>query len=233
MNPEQKQVQVQAQQEELTEEQLELMEKIRKEKAKGKMREELKSLAIFLGLMGAAVAGRVALQWVPSVEPIIPLAIIAGMLFGAREGFALGAGAYTASNFFVWGLQGPWTIFQALGAGIAGALGGLLIGKTKKHSSRDLIIISVIGTALFELIMNLSGPFMGIGLAFGLMGIPLYFLTSMPFTFTHIGSNIVFAKLFSPLLKLRRQKDEFKIISVTKLDSDGKRTTIRMYKSEQ
>ncbi|MEW6295336.1 MAG: hypothetical protein AB1467_03515 [Candidatus Diapherotrites archaeon] len=227
-----KQIQAQEQKEELTEEQLGLMEKIKKEKTKGKMREELRSLAIFLGLMAAATAGRVALQWVPSVEPIIPLAVMAGMLFGAREGFALGAGAYTASNFFVWGLQGPWTIFQALGAGIAGALGGL-VGKTKKPSSKDLIIISVMGTAVFEVIMNLSGSFMGIGLAFGLLGIPLYFLTSMPFTFTHIGSNIVFAKLFSPLLKLRRQKDEFKIISVTKLDPNGKRTTIRMYKSEQ
>ncbi|MFH1255661.1 MAG: hypothetical protein V1494_00035 [Candidatus Diapherotrites archaeon] len=198
-----------------------------------KVKREAKELTAFLLLFGGAVAGRVALQYVPSVEPIIPLAVLAGFLFGAKEGFALGSGAYVASNFFIWGLQGPWTIFQALGAGIAGALGGFR-GKTGKPGKMDLIVFSVIGTIVFEFLMNASGPIMGIGVlgAFGLFSIPLYFLTSLPFTLTHIISNIGFAFAASPLLKFRRKSDEIKIVGLRRTGADGT-ADVRVYKFGQ
>lgn len=197
---------------------------------KALVKTELKNLAIFAGLLSIAVAGRVALQFVPSVEPIIPLAILAGLLFGPKEGFALGGSAYIISNFFVWGLQGPWTIFQALGAGIAGGFGGI-VGKTKAPNSKDLIALSIIGTIFFEILMNISGSFMGIGLFLGVLGLPLYFLTSLPFTAVHIISNIGFAKAFSPMLKLKGEKnDEVKIVSISRINSSGT-TIVRMLES--
>lgn len=200
---------------------------------KGRKKSELREFTIFVGLFAVATLGRVALQWVPSVEPIIPLAILAGFLFGSKEGFSLGAGAYVASNFFVWGMQGPWTLFQAIGAGIPGAIAGM-VGKTKKPTERDLIIFSVLGTVFFEIVMNISGPIMGIGLlgALGLLSIPLYFVTSLPFSLVHISSNAVFAKLFSPGLKLRREKDELKIIAVSRIVGN-QRTDVRLYKQRK
>lgn len=214
-------------------EQKELINEVAGLRAKAKLKSEMKSLTIFLGLLGAAVAGRVAFQWVPSVEPIIPFAVLAGLLFGMREGFALGGSAYIISNFFVWGLQGPWTIFQAIGAAGAGLLGGFF-GKVKKPKARDLIVLSVAGTVFFEIMMNISGPIMGIGFlgALGLLSIPLYFITSLPFSITHIVSNIFFAAALSPLLKLWRKKDEIKIVSYTRIAPDGNRSNVRMYKSE-
>lgn len=200
---------------------------------KFKLKNEFKDTAILLALIASAVIGRVALQHVPSVEPIIPLAIIAGLLFGVKEGFIAGSAAYVISNFFVWGLQGPWTIFQVLGAAVPGAFGGIF-KHFKKPTTKDLIILSVIGTVFYEIIMNLSGAIMGIGLlgVFSLFAIPLYFLTSLPFSLAHIGSNAVFAKLFSPLLKLKVKKNEFKVINVSHNNSDGTITNVRMYKHE-
>jgi hypothetical protein len=209
-----------------------LSKTLQKTEAKKKHNSEIKNAAIFFSLLAAAVAGRVAMQWIPSVEPIIPFAVIAGLLFGMREGAMLGSMAYVISNFFVWGIQGPWTIFQALGAGIAGGIAGFY-GKAKQPRARDIIILSVLGTVIFEVIMNISGAFMGIGLlgAFSIFMLPIYFATSLPFSAAHILTNIGFARLMSPLLKLWRKKDEFKVISITSIGADGQRTDYRLYKS--
>ncbi|MBU1120977.1 MAG: hypothetical protein ABIE23_00750 [archaeon] len=213
------------------ERQKEILKEISDVRAKKKIREEFRSLAIFLGLLGLAVGGRVAMQWIPSVEPIIPIAIMAGVIFGVKEGFTLGGSAFIISNFFIWGMQGPWTIFQALGAAIAGGIGGVY-GKMRKIGWKEFVVLGIIGTAIYEIIINISGGLMGIGLFFGLFSLPLYFAASIPFIVTHIVSNIGFSFGLSPLLKkLRRDKNEFKIINISKF-IDGKRSDIRMYKSE-
>lgn len=198
-----------------------------------KARKELRNFAIFAGLLSAAVAGRVALQYVPSVEPIIPFAVLAGLLLGVKEGFTVGGAAYIISNFFIWGLQGPWTVFQAIGAAFPGAFAGIF-GKIKKPGTWDLIWISLAGTIFFEIVMNISGAFMGIGLlgAFSILAIPLYFATSLPFSITHIVTNVIFARALAPLLKLRRQEDEFKIVSYIRHNPDGTSANLRVYKAE-
>ena len=201
---------------------------------KAKQKREIRGLAIFLAALGAAVLGRVALQWVPSVEPIIPIAVAIGMIYGAKEGFMLGSSAYVISNFFVWGLQGPWTIFQAIGAGLAGALGGIF-GRGKSNNWKDLLVWSIIGTVVFEVIVTFAGFGMGIGLfgsGFWLFLLPVYFATSLPFMAAHIGSNAVFARLFAPLLKLRNKNEEVKVVSIVRSTGSGA-VNVRMYKSSE
>lgn len=180
-------------------------EKVRQDIEKIKLGDEHKALTKFLLMLAAAVIGRVALQYVPSVEPIIPIAILASLILGMKEGFLLGSSAYVISNFFVWGMQGPWTIFQALGAGLAGTLGGTF-GKLKMPSAKTFIVLSVIGTAIYEIVINLSGSLLGIGAPIGVLAVPLYFLTSLPFSVTHIISNIIFATALSPLLPKGKEK---------------------------
>ncbi len=211
----------------------EIASNIQKGWATEKRKSEMRQLTLFLTLFAGAVAGRVALQYVPSVEPIIPIAILAGLLFGPKEGFSLGAGAYVASNFFVWGLQGPWTLFQALGVGLPAAVAGLW-GQTKTPSKNDLLLFSLGATVFFEVLMNVSGALMMGGLlGFGLLTLPLYFLTSLPFSLVHIGSNAVFAKALSPVLeKWRRKHHEFEVVHVTRVAASGKRSTVRMYRSK-
>jgi len=208
-----------------------LGKEIQKVNNKRKLKREFRDFAVFMALVTAAVAGRVALQHVPSVEPIIPFAILAGLLFGIKEGAVAGSAAYIISNFFVWGLQGPWTIFMALGGGIAGLFGGIA-GKYVKPNLKTLVLMTLIGTVIYELIMNISGSLIGIGILGGLMAIPIYFITSVPFTLTHIFTNLGFAAVMKPLLKLRRDKDELKVLSVH--SSDGKQhRSVRMYSTSE
>ncbi len=205
-------------------------EKISNWLSRQKIKQDMKNLTTFMVLFSGAVLGRVALQGIPSVEPIIPLAVIAGMIFGIKEGFTLGSSAYIVSNFFVWGLQGPWTVFQAIGAAGGGVLGGIF-GKTRKINSANLIIASVLGTVFFEIVMNLSGSMMGIGLFAGLIGIPMYFLTSLPFSLTHIVSNAFFAKIFSPMLKWRNKKNEQMEIVAVRSVTGNNVTDFRLYRA--
>jgi len=206
----------------LTEKQKKIVNEIAKQSVKLNERiqfkEEAKNFLLFFSLLSIAILGRISLQFVPSVEPIIPLAIIASLLFGLKEGFIFGSTAYIITNFFVWGNQGIWTVFQALGAGIAGSL-GFFLKRKKELKAKHLIFFTIIGTIIFEIIMNVFGSIFGIGLIpsniiSGILFIPFYFITSLPFSLTHIFSNILFAKIFFPLTKLRRQSNEIKIYSI-------------------
>ena len=80
------------------------------------------------------------------------VSIAAGMIFGMKEGFVLGGSSYIVSNFFIWGLQGPWTIFQALGAAIAGSSGG--VAKNFGMVSRKSLIVFFTGS--FSLNISLA-----------------------------------------------------------------------------
>jgi len=87
-----------------------------------------KELAIIGTLAGAAAAGRVLFAAVPGVQPVTVIVVAAGVALGARAGFAVGAVAALASNFFLG--QGPWTPWQMLawgGCGVVGALAAPLV----------------------------------------------------------------------------------------------------------
>jgi energy-coupling factor transport system substrate-specific component len=75
-----------------------------------------------------AAAARVLFAPVPGVQPLTVIVIVAGASLGPRRGFAVGAVAALASNFFLG--QGPWTPWQMLAwgaCGVAGAAAGRLL----------------------------------------------------------------------------------------------------------
>lgn len=140
-----------------------------------------------LALSAGAVAGRVALQNFPSIEPILAFAVFSGFYLGSREGFITGSTAYVASNFLVWGAQGPWTIFQALGAGAAGMIGNRFSGM---GSGRFSMIASLVaGTIVFELSVNV-GSLVYQPWAVGAL-IP-YMMAALPFGLVHLASTLGF-----------------------------------------
>ncbi len=190
---------------------------------------DAKHLTLFLALTGGAVLGRIAFQFVPSVEPVLPFAVLAALVWGPREGFVLGGSAYVISNFFIWGLQGPWTVFQAAGAALAGGLAGMA-GPRTHPKPLDLAIWSVVGTLVFEAVVNVGGALSGTALLLGVLSLPLYFLTSLPFSLIHIASNLVFARLLSPLLKLKEPANELEVLAYSRRDPAGRRTDIRLYR---
>jgi energy-coupling factor transport system substrate-specific component len=142
-----------------------------------------KELFLISSLILAGALGRAALQYLPSVEPITMISILAGILFGKRKGAFVGASSFYLSNFLVFGGQGPWTMFQMIGAGIAGYLGGF----AKKNNLILILLVTFIATILYELIVNLTGIFF-----VGIYLLPIYYLTSLPFSFIHLISNLFF-----------------------------------------
>lgn len=75
-------------------------------------------------LAAIAVAGRMAFSPFADVKPVSAICIVAGASLGRRSGFATGALAALASNFFFG--QGPWTPWQMYAWGLVGYLAGML-----------------------------------------------------------------------------------------------------------
>lgn len=78
--------------------------------------------AVVLGALAAA--GRIIFAPVPDFKPVSAIAVIAGVVFGKRSGFIVGAFAALISNFFFG--QGPWTPWQMYAWGMVGYLAGVL-----------------------------------------------------------------------------------------------------------
>ena len=83
-----------------------------------------RDVTLIATLGGLAAAGRVLFAPIPSVQPVTVLVAAAGVALGPKRGFAVGALAALASNFFLG--QGPHTPWQMLAWGGCGLLGGLL-----------------------------------------------------------------------------------------------------------
>ncbi|MBL7050977.1 hypothetical protein ISS04_02315 [Candidatus Woesearchaeota archaeon] len=145
---------------------------------------KMKEYLVLIGLMFGGALLRIPMQSVPSAEPITFFAILAGWLFGKKKGFLTGAGALYVSNFFMFGGQGPWTIFQALGFGVAGFFGGYLRKKAKWF---EIMIVAGIATLAYEIIVNFGT------LMFMPFSIFAIFFTALPFTLVHLVSNVIFS----------------------------------------
>jgi energy-coupling factor transport system substrate-specific component len=82
-----------------------------------------KDLTLVATHAGLAAAGRVLFAPVPGVQPVTVIVAAAGVALGPRRGFAVGALAALASNFFLG--QGPHTPWQMLAWGGCGLAAGL------------------------------------------------------------------------------------------------------------
>jgi energy-coupling factor transport system substrate-specific component len=85
--------------------------------------EHARDLTLVATLGGLAAAGRVLFAPVPNVQPVTVIVAAAGVALGPRRGFAVGALAALASNFFLG--QGPHTPWQMLAWGGCGVAAGL------------------------------------------------------------------------------------------------------------
>ena len=85
-----------------------------------------REIAVVGALAALGAAGRVLFAAVPGVQPATFVAVLAGYVFGAEPGFMVGALIALLSNVFLG--HGPWTPWQMLAWGLAGASGGALAG---------------------------------------------------------------------------------------------------------
>ena len=96
-------------------------------------RPRLRDIMPTVVLAALAAAGRILFAPIPDFKPVSAIAIIAGVAFGRKSGFMVGALAALASNFFFG--QGPWTPWQMYAWGLVGYGAGLLAMAPAKRRS--------------------------------------------------------------------------------------------------
>jgi len=177
---------------------------------------KLKEWLVVIGFAFGGALLRIPMQAIPSAEPITFFAILSGWLFGKRKGFLTGAAAGYLSNFFMFGGQGPWSIFQMLAWGIAGFLGGFIKNiKPRKNyllfwlsSIIPILLITALATLIFDTVMNISW------FLFMPFSIFALFLSGLPFLLIHLASNLGFS-LFLPFArKIVYEKGKFNEIEL-------------------
>ncbi|HWN20728.1 MAG TPA: ECF transporter S component [Gaiellaceae bacterium] len=168
-----------------------------------------RDLTLVATLGGLAAAGRVLFAPIPSVQPVTVIVAASGVALGPRRGFAVGALAALASNFFLG--QGPHTPWQMLAWGGCGLLGGLL-----RPALRGRFAFAAFAVVL--------------GFAFGsVMDVWLWYSfyphteaallarlgAGLPFNVAHAAGNVVLALAAGP--ELRRVLERFERRSRTEV----------------
>ena len=93
-----------------------------------RVRPDARIVALVGTLAAFAALGRIAFAAVPNVKPTTDIVLISGYALGGGPGFAVGAIAGLASNFFFG--QGPWTPWQMAAWGATGVIGAALARAT-------------------------------------------------------------------------------------------------------
>ncbi|WP_298627512.1 ECF transporter S component [uncultured Senegalimassilia sp.] len=187
-------------------------------------------------LAALAAAGRILFAPIPDFKPVSAIAIIAGVAFGRKSGFMVGALAALASNFFFG--QGPWTPWQMYAWGLVGYGAGLLAaipvkapkitgnsrlaecgeGRSSRKQpliERHVVIIYIYGFVsclMYGFILNAWSILSFYhAQASGLAGVLLVYATALPFDVAHGIATVVFlATLYAPWRrKLKRIKSKY------------------------
>lgn len=151
--------------------------------------------------------GRIIFAFIPQVQPVTAIVIIAGACLGPADGFMTGVLCAAVSNIALG--HGPWTPFQMLAWGVTGVLAGV-IAKTKVGSSlAAMTVYSVFAGAIFSVITDLytvASLFETMTVSYALTII----LTGLVFNISHMIFNAVFILIlylpFRHMLKRVRKK---------------------------
>lgn len=155
-----------------------------------------RELGLIAVLIAAATAGRVLFAGIPSAQPVTAIAILAGAALGPRAGAAVGAGAALVSNTFLG--QGPWTPWQMLLWGAAGASAGL-VGPLLRRSRAALIAFGALWGVLFGVGMDVY-QLAVFGPAFNLAAFVALHARAIPFDAMHVLANALILGLVGPIL---------------------------------
>lgn len=111
-----------------------------------------KFIAVVAVLGTVAGLGRIPFAALPDVQPTTFMVIISGFVLGPQAGFLIGSTAALTSGFFLG--QGPWTPWQMVAWGLAGAFGGIL-KRIFPELRKGLIVVNFVWGYVFGWIMNI------------------------------------------------------------------------------
>jgi energy-coupling factor transport system substrate-specific component len=188
-----------------------------------------KEMALIASLAAVAIVGRIVFAPFPNFKPTTYIVILAGFVFGPRAGFMVGSLAAFISNLFFG--QGPWTPWQMLAWGLAGASAGWL-GQWRQGrvSKWGLALFGFVWGFLFDWILSLWG-WLSTVYPLNWTTWVLYISKGIPFDIAHASANVVFALLltpsFLPILLRFRHKLTTTTISDTSPMSNSSTTEVQ------
>lgn len=111
-----------------------------------------KEVALIAVMSAVAAMGRVAFAALPNVQATTFIVMVSGFIMGSRAGFMVGAAAALVSNFFMG--QGPWTPWQMMAWGLAGASAGVLKKVFPNIGKAGMTVFCLLWGYFFGWIMN-------------------------------------------------------------------------------
>jgi energy-coupling factor transport system substrate-specific component len=152
-------------------------------------------VSLVAALAALAVVGRIAFVAIPNVKPTTDIVLFAGYTLGAAPGFAVGAVAALASNFFI--SQGPWTPWQMAGWGLVGIFGAMIARVFGRELGRIQLAVACGAAALlFGAVMNTH--LWSYAASHDLATWITISGTSLPFDLAHVAGNVTFCLLLGP-----------------------------------
>ena len=164
-------------------------------------RPSARALMPVMVLVATASVGRVVFAFLPQVQPVTVLVLCAGISLGPVQGFAAGALSAVVSNLALG--MGPWTLWQMLGWGIIGLLGGGM-GKLRLRQKWLVCLVALVSGFLYGWIVDIwTVAFYGQGFSLELF-FTVYGAATL-FNLIHSVGNLAFAFLLYP--KERKKLD--------------------------
>ena len=161
-------------------------------------RPDARIVALVGTLAAFAALGRIAFAAVPNVKPTSDIVLISGYALGGGPGFAVGAIAGLASNFFFG--QGPWTPWQMAAWGVTGIVGaGLaLVWRGRTIGRWPLAIACCVCGFAFTAVQDVGDWITYSDHSLAQLGV--YVGQGLGFDAIYAGSCLVFALAFGPAL---------------------------------
>ena len=155
-------------------------------------------VALVASLTALAVASRLVLAPIPNVVGTTDVALLTGYALGGPPGFMVGALAAPISN--IWLGQGPWTVWQMAGWGLAGLAGaGLAVAAGRNLGRLGLALACGAMGLLYGALLDLS-VMVTYG---GEQSLDRYLALSargIPFNLAHAAGNFAIAFAAGPRL---------------------------------
>ncbi|MCU9594813.1 ECF transporter S component [Caldibacillus thermolactis] len=158
-----------------------------------------KRISLLAMLITIAVVGRIIFTFIPNVQPMTTIIIIASFLVSPMEAIVIAVLSTILSNLYLG--MGPWAIWQVLIWAMIGLISGLL-GRVHTKIPLPILVMYAGFCGLFY------GFIMSIAMSFIMeMDFWVYYLAGLPFDMSHaIGNMVFFAILYPVLFRLFKRK---------------------------
>ena len=157
------------------------------------MKINTKTLTLMAMLLVICIVSRQVLSGIGSVQPVSVIIFIFGLVYGSSYGILLGAMCGLMTNLFLG--FGTWVIFQMIGWGLIGFIGGLML---RKDLINRLIVLFSLGfvygaiTNLDWFLFYTQGKSLQAYLAICVMG--------LPYDMIHAINNVIWFLLMSKFM---------------------------------